>query len=284
MQHTKTALVTGATSGIGEVTARELARAGYHVLITARDPAKGERVLRDLHAGGGAAELFVGDLSRMNDVRRVASEVRARHARLDLLVNNAGGVFSSREVTPDGFERTFALNHLAYVLLTRLLLDRLTVTGDARVVSVASNANRAGRLNWADLQYERGYLGFNAYAQSKLMNVVFALALARRLNGTGVTSNALHPGVVKSGFWDHGNWMTAPVFRIIKTFTGVTPAQGARTTLLLATSDEVRGVTGQYFEDGRVQRAHPVAYDESAQEKLWRTSEQLLTPWLDPDA
>lgn len=279
----RTALVTGATSGIGEVAARELVRLGHRVLFTARDPAKGERVLRELRAigGPGAAELYLGDLSRMDDVRRVAEEVRARHDRLDLLVNNAGGLFVERAVTPDGFERTLALNHLAYFLLTARLLDRLRAAGEARVVSVASNANRAGRVRWHDLQHERGYFGFTAYAQSKLMNVMFALALARRLRGGGVTSNALHPGVVGSGFWDHGNALTRPVFALVKRFVGVSPEAGARTTLYLAVAPELRGVSGRYYEEMRERRANPLAHDEAAQDRLWRETERLLRPWLD---
>ena len=279
----KAALVTGATNGIGKITALELARAGYRVLLTSRDAAKGERVLGEIRiaTGNSALELFVGDLSSMSDVRRIALEVGERHPKLDVLVNNAGGVFQERSTTADGFETTFAFNHLAYFLLTNLLLPNLNAAGAARVVSVSSNSNNIGRMRWDDLQAKREYNSGLVYAQSKLMNVLFANALARRLRGTGVTSNSLHPGIVNTGF---GKTIRGPI-RVIYWVTNlisVTAEQGAQTSLYLATSPEVAGVTGQYFATKKVARANRVAYDESAQERLWRLSEEQLEPWLNP--
>ena len=279
----KIALVTGATNGIGKVTALELAKAGYRVLLTSRDAAKGKKVLEEIRAqsGNDALELFVGDLLSMTDVRRIALEIRERHPKLDVLVNNAGGLFKERSTTVDGFEYTFAFNHLSYFLLTNLLLPNLKVAGDARVVSVSSAANRLGRIHWDDLQFSTGYSAYAAYNQSKLMNVLFANALARRLRGTGVTSNSLHPGVVRSGFNFNPGGPIRVVFAISK-LMAVSPEKGAQTSLYLATSPEVNGVTGQYFANKKQKRANAIAYGESAQERLWDLSEKLLSSWLDP--
>ncbi|WP_216329751.1 SDR family oxidoreductase [Deinococcus aestuarii] len=279
----RTALVTGATGGIGQETALELARQGYRVLVTARDAAKGQQVLEDLRAQGRGAvpELFVGDLSSMGDVRRIALEVRDRHGRLDVLVNNAGGVFRERRTTVDGFESTFAFNHLAYFLLTHLLLEPLRAAGRARVVSVSSSANRMGRVRWDDPQFTQGYSPTAAYAQSKLMNILFANALARRLRSTGVTSNSLHPGRVRSGFGEDLTGLTRVIFNLTS-FWALSPQQGAQTSVYLATSPEVGGVTGTYFQDKKPQRANRVAYDQAAQDRLWALSEQVVGRWLDP--
>lgn len=279
----KVMLVTGATGGIGQVTALELARLGHRVLLTARNAAKGEAVRAEIQTqtGNPALELYVGDLSRMADVRRIALEVRARHARLDVLVNNAGGLFSERRTTPDGFEYTFAFNHLAYMLLTALLLDPLKAAGAGRVVSVSSSAHFLARPRWDDLQFARGYSGAAAYNHSKLLNVLFAFALARRLRGSGVTSNVLHPGIVRSGFNTRPGGAMNLVFGLAMR-GAITPQEGARTSLHLATSAEVAGVSGQYFERARPRRASGAARDEAAQDRLWALSETLLAPWLAP--
>jgi NAD(P)-dependent dehydrogenase (short-subunit alcohol dehydrogenase family) len=277
------ALVTGATNGIGKVTALELARAGYRVLLTSRDQSKGQRVVEELRSqsGNDALELFVGDLSNMSDVQRIALEVRAQHPKLDVLVNNAGGLFTKRTTTVDGLETTFAFNHLSYFLLTNLLLPSLRAAGNARVVSVSSVANRLARMRWDDLEFRRGYSGYAAYNQSKLMNVLFSNALARRLRGTGVTSNVLHPGAVRSGFNYNPGGLIQIVFSVTKLFL-ITPEQGARTSLHLAISPEVAGVTGGYFANKKQRRANPIGYEEDAQERLWGVSEQLLSTWLNP--
>lgn len=282
-QQGKTVLVTGATGGIGKVTALELAREGYRVLLTSRDPSKGQRVVEELRAqtGNDALELFVGDLSSMKDVRRVAQEVRELHPKLDVLVNNAGGLFNQRQTTVDGFEMTFAFNHLAYFLLTNLLLPSLKAAGNARVVIVASSANRFATMRWNDLQFRSRYSGWFAYGQSKLMNVLFANALARRLGGTDVTSNSLHPGVVDTGFGKASTGLDRLVGRAANLFS-ITPEQGAENSLYLATSPEVAGVNGQYFVKEKPARANRVAYDEDAQDRLWRLSEKLLAEWLAP--
>ncbi len=279
----KTVLVTGATNGIGKVTAVKLARQGYQVLITSRDADKGQQMLREIQAQNGktVSELFVGDLSSMADVRRIATEVRARHPKLDVLINNAGGLFDRRQLTVDGFEYTFALNHLTYFLLTSLLLPSLKAEGNARIVNVSSSANRLARMHWDDLQYQAGYSGWMAYGQSKLMNVLFTLALARRLQGSGVTSNVLHPGVINTGFGKTTTGLTK-VVAWMSNLAAISPEQGAQTSLYLATSPVVEGVSGEYFVKQKVARANPVAYDQAAQERLWELSEDLLSPWLSP--
>ena len=279
----KTVLVTGATNGIGKVTGLELARQGYQVLITSRDADKGQQMLRELQAQSDKTvpELFVGDLSSMADVRRIAAEVRARHPKLDVLINNAGGLFDRRQLTVDGFEYTFALNHLTYFLFTSLLLPSLKAAENARVVNVSSSGNRLARMRWDDLQYETGYSGWMAYGQSKLMNVLFTLALARRLQGSGVTSNVLHPGVINTGFGKTTTGLNK-VVAWAANLAAISPEQGARTSLYLATSPAVEGVNGEYFVKQKVARANNVAYDRDAQDRLWAMSEALLSPWLAP--
>ncbi len=279
----KTALVTGATNGIGKVTALELAKAGYRVLLTSRDAAKGQRVLEEIRAEtkNDALELFLGDLSRMDDVRRVALEVSTKYSKLEVLVNNAGGLFDERQTTVDGFEMTFAFNHLTYFLLTNLLLPSLEAAENARVVSVSSSGNRLGTVHWNDPQFEKRYSGWPAYFQSKLMNVLFANALARRLKGSGMTSNSVHPGLVDSGFNSNTTGFNRLLHNVLKP-ASLTPTQGAQTSLYLATSPQVAGVTGQYFANKKVARANRVAYDEEAQERLWKLSETLLSTWLKP--
>lgn len=278
----KIVLVTGATNGIGKVTALELVKAGHRVLLTSRDASKGQKVLEEIRSQSenDALELFVGDLSSMDDVRRVALEVRVQHPKLDVLINNAGGHFDRRETTVDGFEYTFAFNHLSYFLLTNLLLGSLRAAGSARVVSVSSTANYLSRMRWDDLRFSMGYAGFPAYNQSKLMNVLFSDALARRLRDAGVTSNSLHPGVVDSGFGKAASGLTRVLYRASNLFLSVAPEKGAQTSIYLATSPEVDGVTGQYFDNKKPKRANPIAYDEAAQERPWNLSENLVSKWL----
>lgn len=285
--HQKTALVTGATGGIGQVTALELARMGYRVLLTSRDAAKGQQVLEDIKSqtGNAALEVFVGDLSSMADVRRIALEVRAKHPALNVLVNNAGGIFNVRRETLEGFEYTFAFNHLAYFLLTELLLPSLKAAaaadGEARVVSVSSSANGMGKMNWNDLQFQQGFSSWATYSQSKLMNVLFANALARRLRGSGVTSNSLHPGVIASGFGGQERGLSRVMLQVLRPFS-LTTQQGAKNSLYVATSPEVWGVSGQYFVKQKPGKPNALAADQGAQERLWKLSEELVAPWLDP--
>lgn len=273
----KIVLITGATSGIGKQTALELARMGARVVLVARDPARGQATLEEIHrqTGNSNLDLLLADLSAQADLRRLATEFKHKYDRLHVLVNNAGGVFATRKTTVDGLEYTFAFNHLAYFLLTNLLLDVLKASAPARVVNVSSGAQGMGRLHFDDLQSEKRYNAQAAYNQSKLANVLFTYALARRLEGSTVTANALHPGVVRTNF---GRTDTPLFWRIffplIDPFM-LTPEKGAETVVYLASSPEVEGVSGKYFAFKKAIRSNPVSYDPAAQERLWQVSEEL---------
>jgi retinol dehydrogenase 12 len=273
------ALVTGATNGIGRVTAQELARGGARVLIVARDRARGQATaagIRDA-TGAPAPDVLLGDLSSQAEVRRLAREIRERTPRLDLLVNNAGAIFAEREVSADGLEMTFALNHLAYFLLTLELLPLLEQAPRSRIVNVASVAHERGRIDFDDLQGERAYSMWKAYQQSKLANVLFTRELARRLGSRDVTANALHPGVIASGFGRNGrglfSWLVALGAPLLSS-----PEKGARTTLHVATSPDLQGVTGRYFSDCREKVPARAAQDGDAALRLWQISENLTQP------
>ena len=278
----KTVLVTGATNGIGKVTALELARLGARVLIVGRDPQRGRAALEEIRAqtGNTKLELLLADLSLMSETRRLAREVTAITSSLDVLVNNAGAIFTTREETSEGLEKTFALNHMSYFLLTNLLLESLKASREARVVNVSSDAHRIAPVNFEDLQARNGFNSMRVYGQSKLMNVLFSNALARRLEGTGVTSNALHPGVVATGFAQGSSGVWNWVFKLLRFVPGamVTPQQGARTSVYLASSDAVRGVTGLYFNNARPVTPSPAALEITTQDRLWLESERLAGP------
>ncbi|TCM44267.1 SDR family oxidoreductase [Kribbella sp. VKM Ac-2568] len=274
-----TVLITGATSGIGKATALGLAGMGAHVAITGRDRERTERAAREIRAvGGGDVDVFVADLSSQAEVRRLADEVLQRLPRLDVLINNVGGYWDNRHVTADGLELTFALNHLAPFLLTKLLLDRLKQSAPARVVTVSSNAQRIGRIDFDDLQGEKSYSGSRAYDQSKLANLLFSYELARRLEGDGVTANALHPGVVSTSFGaeDPGRIqrLFVPFFRPFMK----TPEQGAATSIHLASSPELENVTGLYFVNSKAKKSSERSYDLSAAARLWKVSDELVSP------
>lgn len=278
MAHTgRIALITGATSGIGRATAEALARQGLTVVLVARDPHKGRAVLDEIktRTGSGSLDLLVSDLSSQASIRELAAAYKNRYDRLHVLVNNAGGFFSDRRTTVDGLELTFAFNHLAYFLLTNLLLDRLRAGAPARIVNVSSEAQAMTGLNFDDLQAERRYDGQRAYSQSKLANVVFTYALARRLAGSGVTANAVHPGVVRTNFGrENPSLVFRLLFPLIDRFM-LTPEKGAATPIYLATSAEIEGVSGQYFANQKPKRSNPVSYDLGVQERLWEVSARL---------
>jgi NAD(P)-dependent dehydrogenase (short-subunit alcohol dehydrogenase family) len=273
----KTVLITGATNGIGFETSLALARQGASIAFTARNRSRGEATLEQLRRINPNAkhEMYMGDLSLLADVRRIAQEFKSKHNTLDVLINNAGGVFDKRQTTSEGLEYTFALNHLSYFLLSNLLLDILKATANARVINVSSSAQAQGKIKWDDLQYERAYSGMGAYFQSKLMNVLFSNALARRLHPS-VTVNALHPGVVNSGFGDNA---TTPLMRVvywlIKRLAAISSSDGAKTSIYLASSADVAGISGKYFEKQKVVANNPIANDLEAQERLWTLSSQI---------
>lgn len=274
----KVMLVTGATDGIGKVTILELARRGATVVGVGRNPEKCAAVEKEVRAVAvnPAVEFIVGDLSSQKDVRAVAETFLRDHRRLDVLVNNAGGIIYERKVSVDGIEMTWALNHLGYFLLTNLLLDVLKSSAPSRIVSVSSGAHRFGKINFDDLQSTKGYSSWRVYGQSKLANILFSNELARRLEGTGVTSNALHPGLVASRFGRSGN---SPMTTLVGWFQGaaaITPEQGAQTSIFLATSPEVEGVTGLYFEKCKPVKPSAAALDVETARRLWQVSEEMV--------
>ncbi len=262
----KVCLVTGATDGIGRVTARELAAAGAAVIVVGRSQEKSERTVADIkqQTGNDHVEYLLADLSSLQQVRDLAAAFLRGHDRLHVLVNNAGAMFTDRRETVDGLELTFALNHLANFLLTNLLLDVLKASAPARIVNVASTYQHP--LDLDDLQNTRDFNGWDAYGQSKLANILFTFELARRLEGTDVTANALNPGFVNSNFQRAAG---------LSMRGHLTPEQGAETSLYLATSPEVASVSGQYFDRKRATRADAQAYDESVQRRLWQISAEL---------
>jgi NAD(P)-dependent dehydrogenase (short-subunit alcohol dehydrogenase family) len=274
-------LVTGANAGIGLETARALAARGATVVLAGRDRRKVEAAVGDVNgaATAGRAEPLLCDLASIRSVRDAADELRSRHPRLDLLINNAGLFLSDRIVTEDGFESTIAINHLGHFLLTHLLRERLFAAGGARVVNVASNAHySAKRLDVDDLHCERRrYSGVRAYAESKLANVLYTRALARRWSGRGVTVNAVHPGVVNTRIAADGDakGIVRILWDLYRPFM-LTPAEGARTTLHVATSDEGRRVTGRYFVRSAQRRPSCLALDDALAERLWEASERTL--------
>jgi NAD(P)-dependent dehydrogenase (short-subunit alcohol dehydrogenase family) len=269
----RTVLVTGGTGGIGKATAAGLARLGARVAITGRDRRRAEAAAAEIRAAGGpAVDVFVADMSSQAEVRRLASEVRDRLPGLDVLVNNVGGFWNSRHVTADGLEHTFALNHLAPFLLTHLLLDRLEENAPARVVTVSSGAQSMGRIDFDDLQGERAYSGQRAYNQSKLANVLFAYELARRLEGSGVTSNVLHPGVVRTAFGAEDPGTVQRVLVPLARLFMKTPEQGAATSIHLASAPDLEHVSGQYFANSLPKRSSARSYDEAVAARLWDVS------------
>lgn len=272
----KTVLVTGGTGGIGRATAIGLAALGASLGITGRDRARADIAAAEIRAAGaGQVDVFIGDLSSQSEARRVADEALRALPRIDVLLNNVGGFWGTRHLTADGLERTFALNHLAPFLLTHLLLDRMMSGGRARVVTVASNAHAQGRIDFADLQGERAY-SQRAYSQSKLANVLFTYELARRLKGTSVTANAVHPGMVSTAFGaEDPNALQRLVAPLMRPFMK-TPAQGAATAVHVASSPGLERVTGCYFANSRPRKSSKRSYDETDAARLWQTSADLV--------
>ncbi|MBI2570468.1 MAG: SDR family oxidoreductase [Candidatus Schekmanbacteria bacterium] len=273
----KTCVVTGATSGIGRETAKALHAAGANLVFVARDRARAEALATELSGAGGEVSFVLADLSSLGGVRRAAAEIRGRCRRLEVLVNNAGAMFTTRSVTADGYERTFALNHLSYFLFTAELRELLAASAPARIVSVASDAHRSGAICWEDLQLARSYprLGWTAYCQSKLANVMFTCELSRRLEATGVTANAVHPGFVATAFL-RNNGVIARLGMALSTPFARTPEQGADTVIWAATARELTGASGKYLTDRKIVSPSRASRDESAWRRLWEVSEELV--------
>jgi NAD(P)-dependent dehydrogenase (short-subunit alcohol dehydrogenase family) len=274
----KTVLITGATGGIGRATAIGLAALGARVAITGRGLMRAEAAAVDIRDATGNPDVnaFGADLSSQAEVRRLATEVLDAYPRLDVLVNNVGGFSATRHVTADGLEHTFALNHLAPFLVTNLLLERLKASAPARVVTVSSGAQSMGTIDFEDLQGERRYDGQKAYNQSKLASVMFTYELARHLEGSGVTATVLHPGVVSTAFGaEDPSWVYKVIVPLVRPFMK-SPQQGAATSIYLASSPKLEGVTGVYFAKGRPQTSNKASYDEAAAAHLWQVSAGLV--------
>ena len=269
-------ILTGATNGIGRATALALGRMGATLGIVARDRARGEETVAEIRAQTGAtADLLLADLSSQASIRELAATILARYPRIDVLVNNAGIVNLKREETADGIESTFAVNHLAYFLLTNLLLDRLKASAPARIVNVASDVHKyVGGIRWDDLGWAQGYQVMRVYGQSKLANILFTRELARRLAGTGVTVNAVHPGAVSTGLGKQNGVWAAALIKVLGLFFR-TPEQGAATSIHLAASPAVDGVSGRYFVDAKEARPSRAAEDDAAARRLWDLSSQM---------
>lgn len=274
----KTVLVTGATSGIGLEASVKLAAMGAELVIVARVRTRGETAVAEVksHSGSQAVRLMCCDFGSLKQIRALATDVIASCPKLHILVNNVGTVSTTRETTEDGIERTFAVNHLGPFLLTNLLLDVLKRSAPARVVTVASIAHRNGDMPFDDLQFEKGGYGImRAYARSKLANVLFTAELARRLTGTGVTANCLHPGAVATNIWSHAPWYTQPLLAVAKRFM-VSPEKGADGVVYLATSPDVEGLTGGYYERNRKVLPALPAQDDAIAKALWERSATLV--------
>ncbi|MGD0877437.1 MAG: SDR family oxidoreductase [Anaerolineales bacterium] len=271
----KTVLVSGGTNGLGLVTARELARMGAQVTILSRNLEKCAAIAEAIKVDtGNPVEFIAADLSSLAGIMQGAASFKQRHTHLQVLVNNAGAMFFRRKVTPDGFEMTFALNHLNYFLLTNLLLDVLKASAPARIVNVSSGAHMRGTIEFDNLQSERHFAAMQAYGQSKLANVLFTYELARRLEGSGVTANALHPGFVFTGFAHNNGALFNFGMKLIGPFIRQAD-QGAQTIIFLASSAEVEGISGKYFIDSKAVDSSPLSYDKELAEKLWQVSLEL---------
>jgi retinol dehydrogenase 14 len=275
----KTILITGATSGLGLEAAVQLAGEGHRVVLVGRDEAKTRRSVDEVkqRARSSNVESLLCDFSSQASIRALAEAYLAKYDRLDVLLNNAGAMNNERSVTKDGIESTFAVNHLGYFLLTNLLLEVLVKSAPSRIVVVSSAAHYRGDLDFDDLGYEKGGYGImNSYSRSKLANVMMTRSLARKLEGQGVTVNALHPGGVATNIWDRAPGWSKPLLSVLKKIALITPAQGGQTLTYLATSPEVEGKTGLYFEKNKPRGCAPLARDEALAQKLWAKSAELV--------
>jgi NAD(P)-dependent dehydrogenase (short-subunit alcohol dehydrogenase family) len=269
--------VTGAASGIGAATARGLARQSATVALVDRDAEQGALTAEELRqtTGNPAVEFLRADLSSQAEIRALAEDFKRRYPRLDVLVNNAGAMFPERRESVDGIEMTLALNFLGYFLLTHSLLEMLKASAPARIVNVSSRSHARARINFEDLQFRTGYDGLSVYAHSKLAIVLFTYELARRLEGTGVTANALHPGVVATNFGRQQGGRTGTLIRLFR-FAFLSPEAGAKTSLYLASSPEVAGVSGKYFVKCKAVPSAPASYDAATAKRLWEAALELM--------
>ncbi len=263
-------IITGATSGIGKETAIALARQGAHLVLPVRNIEKGDALKNEIHgvAGEARVDLFLCDLTSMKSIRDFAGQFLDTYDRLDVLINNAGIWETKRSLSKDGIEMNLAVNHLAPFLLTNLLLDLLKESAPARIINVSSAAHKQGKMNFSDIEGQKGWGSFRSYANSKLANILFTRKLARMLEGTGVSVNCLHPGVVNTRLFDKMPGILLGLFKLFM----ITPEKGARTTIFLASSQDIASVTGEYFSNSRVARTTKLAQSTEAADKLWEIS------------
>jgi NAD(P)-dependent dehydrogenase (short-subunit alcohol dehydrogenase family) len=274
--HGKVVVITGATSGIGEVAAQRLADMGARIVLVARDKTRGEAALARLRTAdkSPAHSIHYGDLSRISEMKRLAVEIAAGEPRIDVLINNAGAIFGSRRLTEDNLELTFATNHMAYFVLTLALRERLLASSPARIVNTASDAHKGRVLDFEDLQSAKGFSALNVYGRSKLCNILFTRELSRRWSGNGVTVNCLHPGFVATRIGNGSGGFLSRAARLAKTFA-ISPEQGAQTLVYLASSPDVASVSGEYFYKCRPATPTAEARDDAAAERLWVESAKL---------
>jgi NAD(P)-dependent dehydrogenase (short-subunit alcohol dehydrogenase family) len=274
----KTCVITGATSGIGLETAKQLGALGARLVLVGRNRDKGNGAVGRLRADmpGVAVEIHYADLSRPDEIRRLADALLHSAARIDVLINNAGAFFARRETASDGLELTFALNHMGYFRLTALLRERLIASVPARVVNVGSEAHRGSHLDFEDLQCSRHYSGWRTYQRSKLANILFTRELARRLEGTSVTANCLHPGFVATSFGDNNRGFWRLAIAIGKLVSAIPVQRGAETPVYLSSSSDLDGISGRYFIDCRERQPDERAQDDRTTARLWKESEQLI--------
>ena len=275
----KICLVTGATDGIGKETARCLGKQNAQLILVGRNPEKGEKVQKKIIAitGNDQIDIMTADLSNMNAIQKLSAEIHKKYNKLNVLINNAGAFFSKREITDDGFEKTFALNHLGYFLLTKLLLDLIKKGKNPRIINVASGAHIGATLDFDNFQGKNDYSGWAAYKRSKLMNIMFTYKLAELLKDTPITVNTLHPGFVRTRFGDNNTGIVGIGLNLAKKIGAISIKKGAETSVFLATSPTVKGVSGKYFVKCKPEKSSSSSYNKSDIDRLWRTTDECLS-------
>ena len=278
-----TCLITGATDGIGKETAIELAKKGCNLILIGRNKEKGEKVVEEIRKVADSyvdIDYFTADLMLMKEVSRVADEVSRKYPKIDVLLNNVGAYFAFRDVTEEGFERTFALNHLGYFLMTKKLLPLVEKSDYKRIVNVSSSAHYGIDFEFNNMNGEKKYSGFDVYKKSKLANVMFTYELAKRIEGTGITANCLHPGFVSTNFGKNNNFLWRNVIRVAMWLTAISVKDGAKTSIHLACSDEVKDITGRFFANSQIKKGSSKAKNEEHNRKLWELSEEFVEKFV----
>ena len=279
----RTCLITGATDGIGKEAAIELAKKGCNLILIGRNKEKGEKVVEEIRKVAENhvdIDYFVADLMLMKEVSRVADEVSRKYPKIDVLLNNVGAYFAFRDVTEEGFERTFALNHLGYFLMTKKLLPLVEKSDYKRIVNVSSSAHYGIDFEFDNMNGEKKYSGFDVYKKSKLANVMFTYELAKRIEGTGITANCLHPGFVSTNFGKNNNFLWRNVIRVAMWLTAISVKNGAKTSIHLACSDEVKDITGKFFANSQIKKGSSKAKNEEHNRKLWELSEEFVEKFV----